>query len=136
MDHRVTTGALASSLYVSDYLRLDSKKPQFEMLFGYPCFVAKTRHITRSKILNWRQNLKFPTKPRISWDAQDFIEKLVCEREDRLGSLAITSVSRPNSHVFSQRNSGFFGAQSGTVGSVVTEQLKVRFQRSSLEHAN
>lgn len=79
----------------------------FEMLYGYPPFVSKSRHLTRQKILNWKQTLRFPPKPRVSREAQDFIARLVCEREDRLGSTASASVSRPNSYLQSARRSGF-----------------------------
>ncbi|PWZ01939.1 hypothetical protein BCV70DRAFT_53628 [Testicularia cyperi] len=85
----------------------------FEMLFGYPPFVSKSRHLTRQKILNWKQTLRFPPKPRVSRDAQDFISRLVCEREDRLGSTSSASVSRPNSYLQSARRSGFTSQQPG-----------------------
>ncbi|GAC93445.1 protein kinase [Pseudozyma hubeiensis SY62] len=87
----------------------------FEMLYGYPPFVSKSRHLTRQKILNWKQTLRFPPKPRISREGQDFIARLVCEREDRLGSTASASVSRPNSHMQNMRRSGF--ANQGQSGS-------------------
>ncbi|PWN28132.1 kinase-like protein [Jaminaea rosea] len=92
----------------------------FEMLYGYPPFVSKSRHLTRQKILNWRQTLRFPPKPRgISREAQDFILRLVCEREDRLGSTSTASVSRPNSVLQNARQqSGFAppGAGAGGAG--------------------
>ncbi|CBQ73139.1 related to CBK1-Serine/threonine protein kinase involved in cell wall biosynthesis [Sporisorium reilianum SRZ2] len=86
----------------------------FEMLYGYPPFVSKSRHLTRQKILNWKQTLRFPPKPRISREGQDFIARLVCEREDRLGSTASASVSRPNSYLQSARRSGFNNQTSGS----------------------
>ncbi|KAI1320106.1 hypothetical protein EDD11_002078 [Mortierella claussenii] len=57
----------------------------FEMLYGYPPFISKSRHTTRLKIINWRQTLRFPAKPRVSREVQDLIEKLICEKEFRLG---------------------------------------------------
>ncbi|KAK0534569.1 hypothetical protein OC834_001825 [Tilletia horrida] len=81
----------------------------FEMLYGYPPFVSKSRHLTRQKILNWRQTLKFPPRPKVSRDAQDFISKLICEREDRLGTAGSASVSRPNSIIQRERRSGILG---------------------------
>ncbi|GJJ76388.1 hypothetical protein EMPS_08747 [Entomortierella parvispora] len=57
----------------------------FEMLYGYPPFISKSRHTTRLKIINWRQTLKFPAKPKVSKEVQDLIEKLICEKEFRLG---------------------------------------------------
>ncbi|KAF8983876.1 hypothetical protein BGZ46_009333 [Entomortierella lignicola] len=57
----------------------------FEMLYGYPPFISKSRHTTRIKIINWRQNLRFPAKPKVSREVQDLIEKLICEKEYRIG---------------------------------------------------
>lgn len=57
----------------------------FEMLYGYPPFISKSRHTTRLKIINWRQTLRFPSKPKVSREVQDLIEKLICEKEFRLG---------------------------------------------------
>ncbi|CAD6977800.1 unnamed protein product [Tilletia controversa] len=81
----------------------------FEMLYGYPPFVSKSRHLTRQKILNWRQTLKFPPRPKVGRDAHDFISKLICEREDRLGTVGNASVSRPNSIIQRERRSGILG---------------------------
>lgn len=58
----------------------------FEMLFGFPPFVGKSRHITRMKILNYRQHLEMPVLPSASRQAKNLIKRLICEREDRLGS--------------------------------------------------
>lgn len=82
----------------------------FEMLYGYPPFVSKSRHMTRQKILNWRQTLRFPPKPRVSREAQDFISRLVCEKDDRLGSTNLASVSRPNSVMQGARQQSGFAA--------------------------
>ncbi|ORY89478.1 kinase-like domain-containing protein, partial [Leucosporidium creatinivorum] len=80
----------------------------YEMLFGYPPFVSKSRQLTRQKIMTWKTSLRFPAKPRISREAQDLISSLICEREDRLGSRGTTAgASRPNSIVMNQRRSGF-----------------------------
>ncbi|CEQ42499.1 SPOSA6832_04317 [Sporobolomyces salmonicolor] len=81
----------------------------FEMLYGYPPFVSKSRQQTRQKILNWRQSLRFPPKPRVSREAQDLILSLLCEKEDRLGS---RSTGRPNS-VLQDRRSGFVNVNAG-----------------------
>ena len=79
----------------------------FECLFGYPPFVSKSRHITRQKILTWRQHLRFPSSPRVSSEAQDLIQRLICEREERLGSRLAPIPIRANSTVMQQRRSGF-----------------------------
>ena len=89
----------------------------FEMLYGYPPFVSKSRHMTRQKILNWRQTLRFPPKPKVSREAQDFITKLICEKDDRLGSASNASVSRPNSLIQgSRQRSGFAPPGSDAAG--------------------
>lgn len=79
----------------------------FEMLYGYPPFVSKSRLQTRQKIMNHRTSLRFPPRPRVSREAQDLITSLICEKEDRLGSRASASTSRPNSILVGQRRSGF-----------------------------
>ncbi|CDO72532.1 hypothetical protein BN946_scf184983.g15 [Trametes cinnabarina] len=89
----------------------------FECLYGFPPFVSNSRHVTRQKILNWKQSLRFPSRPRVSHEAVNLMEQLLCEPEDRLGSQASTSVSRPNSMIIQARRSGFITPQ-GTTGSV------------------
>lgn len=87
----------------------------FEMLYGFPPFVSKSRQMTRQKILNWKQTLKFPPKPKVSREAQDFISKLICERQDRLGSVTSSSVSRPNSLLQSSRQPSGFAQNTTTL---------------------
>ena len=82
-------------------------------LYGFPPFVSKSRHITRQKILTWRQSLRFPSKPKVSREAQDLISRLICEREDRLGSRTAPSTLGANSLVLQQRRSGFLGPAPG-----------------------
>ncbi|KAH9949569.1 kinase-like protein [Amylocystis lapponica] len=48
--------------------------------------IATPRHVTRQKILNWRQSLRFPSRPRVSHEGVNLMEQLLCEAEDRLGS--------------------------------------------------
>lgn len=60
----------------------------FEMLFGFPPFCSKNRNHTRLKIINWRQFLRFPSRPAVSREAQDLIEKLICDKDARLGGSA------------------------------------------------
>ncbi|KAI5123667.1 hypothetical protein M0805_001696 [Coniferiporia weirii] len=79
----------------------------FECMYGYPPFVSNSRHVTRQKILNWRQSLKFPSRPQVSHEGINLMRQLLCEPEDRLGSQASSSVSRPNSMVVQARRSGF-----------------------------
>jgi hypothetical protein len=68
-------------------------------------------------ILNWKQYLKFPTSQRrtgegqalarVSHEGVSLMKQLLCEPEDRLGSQATASVSRPDSLIVQQRRSGF-----------------------------
>ncbi|CAL1707585.1 unnamed protein product [Somion occarium] len=89
----------------------------FECLYGFPPFVSDSRHVTRQKILNWRQALRFPARPRVSHEGINLMEQLLCEAEDRLGSQASSSVSRPNSMIVQARRSGFV-VPTGNSGSV------------------
>lgn len=89
----------------------------FECLYGFPPFVSNSRHVTRQKILNWRQSLRFPSRPRVSHEGVNLMELLLCEPEDRLGSQASSSVSRPNSMIVQARRSGFI-TTTGVSGSV------------------
>lgn len=81
--------------------------------------------MTRQKILNWRESLKFPPKPRVSRDAQDFIQRLICERDDRLGSEASVSVSRPNSQIVMARRPTISHVAFGAPFRGGIEQIKV-----------
>lgn len=79
----------------------------FECLYGFPPFVSNSRHVTRQKILNWKQSLRFPSRPRVSHEGVNLMQQLLCEPEDRLGSQTTVSVSRPDSIVVQARRSGF-----------------------------
>ena len=72
-----------------------------------PFILPLQRHVTRQKILNWKQSLRFPSRPRVSHEGVNLMEQLLCEPEDRLGSQTSASVSRPNSMVVNARRSGF-----------------------------
>ncbi|KAG0149915.1 hypothetical protein CROQUDRAFT_668824 [Cronartium quercuum f. sp. fusiforme G11] len=78
----------------------------FEMLYGYPPFAARSRQITRTKIIQWRSTLHFPSELFISPEAKDFIENLICDRADRLGSRPIqemqTGVDQIRTHPWFQ----------------------------------
>ncbi|PPQ77220.1 hypothetical protein CVT25_011066 [Psilocybe cyanescens] len=79
----------------------------FECLYGFPPFVSNSRHVTRQKILNWKQSLRFPSRPKVSHEGVNLMQQLLCEPEDRLGSQTSSSVSRPDSMVVQARRSGF-----------------------------
>jgi protein-serine/threonine kinase len=72
------------------------------------------RHVTRQKILNWKQSLRFPSLPRVSHEAVDLMQQLLCEPEDRLGSQTSTSVSRPNSMIVQARRSALITTSGAT----------------------
>ncbi|KAF9482115.1 kinase-like protein [Pholiota conissans] len=86
----------------------------FECLYGFPPFVSNSRHVTRQKILNWKQALRFPARPVVSHEAINLMQQLLCEPEDRLGSQAAASTLRPNSIVVNARRSSFL-AQPGNL---------------------
>lgn len=74
-------------------------------------------------ILNWKQYLRFPkrlphtTEPvNLSPEAINLMQQLLCEPEDRLGSQASSSVSRPNSLIMQSRLSGFVPQDSAADG--------------------
>jgi hypothetical protein len=83
------------------------------------------RHVTRQKILNWRQSLQFPSRPRVSREGIDLMKQLLCEPEDRLGSQAVSSPSRPNSIIVQARRSGFMVPSPSAVDDGAT-LIKVR----------
>ncbi|KAK2464277.1 hypothetical protein APHAL10511_003734 [Amanita phalloides] len=88
----------------------------FECLFGYLPFVSNSRHVTRQKILNWKQSLKFPFRPRVSHEGVKLMQQLLCEPEDRLGSQASLSISRPDALVVQARRSSFIAHGSRSNG--------------------
>ncbi|KAI6121464.1 kinase-like domain-containing protein [Pisolithus sp. B1] len=79
----------------------------FECLYGYPPFVSRSRHVTRQKILNWKDTLKFPPRPHVSHEGINLMQQLLCEPEDRLGSQSTASVFRPDARATHARRSGF-----------------------------
>lgn len=95
----------------------------FVILSRFPPFVSKSRHDTRKMILNWKAYLKFPSNqrrtgdgvalPRVSHEGVSLMKQLLCEPEDRLGSQASASVSRPDSLIMQARRSGFSTAPGG-----------------------
>ncbi|KAL0956360.1 hypothetical protein HGRIS_002509 [Hohenbuehelia grisea] len=108
----------------------------FECLYGFPPFVSNSRHVTRQKILNWKQSLRFPSRPRVSHEGVNLMQQLLCEPEDRLGSQSSSSVSRPDSFVVQARRSAFI-APSGSTGSVDgAEQIKAHPWFRGIDWAN
>ncbi|KAF8348356.1 kinase-like protein [Amanita rubescens] len=89
----------------------------FECLYGF-------RHITRQKILNWKQSLKFPSRPRVSHEGVNLMRQLLCEPEDRLGSQTPSSINRPDSLIIQARRSGFVTYSGPSRGADGAELIK------------
>lgn len=64
----------------------------FEMLVGYPPFCSDDQMTTCRKIIYWRKYLKFPEEARLSLEARDFMCRLLCDVEHRLGTRGINEV--------------------------------------------
>ena len=69
----------------------------FEMLAGYAPFCSKETSEVCHKILNWKKYLKFPSKIKISREAEDLIAKLINNSNIRLG---INGAEEIKSHPF------------------------------------
>jgi protein-serine/threonine kinase len=57
----------------------------FECLIGWPPFCAEEPHDTYRKIVDWPRNLHFPPDQQLGQEAEDFIRRLICDAEHRLG---------------------------------------------------
>ncbi|PSN72782.1 kinase-like protein [Corynespora cassiicola Philippines] len=57
----------------------------FECLIGWPPFCAEEPHDTYRKIVDWPRNLHFPPDQQLGAEAEDFIRRLICDAEHRLG---------------------------------------------------
>jgi serine/threonine kinase 38 len=64
----------------------------YEMLVGYPPFYSDEPMTTCRKIVNWRTHLKFPEEAKLSKEAKDFISKLLCDVEHRLGTRGVAEI--------------------------------------------
>lgn len=56
----------------------------FEMLFGYPPFMADTARETALNIIHWHNTLRFPPNRGVSMQAMDLIVHLLCRKDYRL----------------------------------------------------
>ncbi|KAF2264487.1 serine/threonine-protein kinase cot-1 [Lojkania enalia] len=59
----------------------------FECLIGWPPFCAEEPHDTYRKIVDWPRNLHFPPDQQLGAEAEDFIRRLICDAEHRLGRI-------------------------------------------------
>ncbi|KAF2274569.1 serine/threonine-protein kinase cot-1 [Westerdykella ornata] len=57
----------------------------FECLIGWPPFCAEEPHDTYRKIVDWPRHLHFPPDQKLGVEAEDFIRRLICDAEHRLG---------------------------------------------------
>jgi hypothetical protein len=111
-----TTKFVLSDILLSSAIRLEP----FHSHLGHSFYIGLSvyqRHVTRQKILNWKQSIKFPARPKVSHEGINLMEQLLCEPEDRLGSQASSSVARPDSLVVQSRRSAFI-TPIGQTGSV------------------
>eukprot|EP00951_Prasinocladus_malaysianus_P028741 scaffold263215_cov39-Prasinocladus_malaysianus.AAC.5 len=56
-------------------------------MVGYPPFYSDDPMQTCRKIVNWRLYLKFPPEAKLSPAAKDLIQRLLCDVDDRLGTM-------------------------------------------------
>lgn len=68
----------------------------YECLVGYPPFYADEPMQTCRKIINWRQAFGFPpeAKAKLSPQCMDFIRRLVCNAENRLGNASVDEIKQ------------------------------------------
>ncbi|KAF2733179.1 serine/threonine-protein kinase cot-1 [Polyplosphaeria fusca] len=59
----------------------------FECLIGWPPFCAEEPHDTYRKIVDWPRNLHFPPDQQLGAEAEDFVKRLICDAENRLGRI-------------------------------------------------
>lgn len=66
----------------------------YECLVGYPPFYADEPMQTCRKIINWRQAFGFPpeAKASLSPECMDFVRRLVCNAENRLGTGSVDEI--------------------------------------------
>ena len=81
----------------------------FEMMVGYPPFYSEDPMTTCKKIVNWKHYLRIPEEAKLSPAARDFILRLMCSVNDRLGTRG--GVSEIKAHPF------FRGIDWGTLNS-------------------
>lgn len=68
----------------------------YECVVGNPPFCADEPMQTCRKIINWRQTLFFPPEARAELSPQciDFIRRLLCNAENRLGSTSVQEIKQ------------------------------------------
>ncbi|KAG9205815.1 Serine/threonine-protein kinase [Epicoccum nigrum] len=66
----------------------------FECLIGWPPFCAEEPHDTYRKIVDWPRNLHFPPDQQLGAEAEDFVRRLICDADHRLGRIGGASEIR------------------------------------------
>ena len=66
----------------------------YEMLIGYAPFCSKDTSEVCYKVLNWKKYFKFPSKIKISSEAQDLIIKLINNPSKRLGKNGASEIKK------------------------------------------
>ncbi|RLN70135.1 hypothetical protein BBJ28_00021402, partial [Nothophytophthora sp. Chile5] len=68
----------------------------YECLVGYPPFYADEPVQTCRKIVNWKQSFGFPpeARARLSPQCMDFIRRLICNAENRMGTGSVEEIKR------------------------------------------
>ena len=56
----------------------------YEMLFGFTPFNGRSPQETMLRIVHWKRALRFPKEPKVSFNAIDLLQHLLCEPENRL----------------------------------------------------
>ncbi len=64
----------------------------YEMMVGYPPFYSEDPMSTCRKIVNWHHYLRIPDEAKLSPAAKDFILRLMCGVDDRLGSGGVEEI--------------------------------------------
>ncbi len=61
----------------------------YECLVGYPPFCSDHPNETYQKIVNWRRFLFVPDDVHLSREAEDLLQRLLCDANDRLDGVSI-----------------------------------------------
>ena len=66
----------------------------YEMVVGIPPFYAPHPHDTQRKVIDWRQFLHIPMDRGLSEEVVDLIQRLCCDKEDRIGQKGMVDFAR------------------------------------------
>lgn len=81
-------------------------------------------------ILNWQRHLKFPPSPRVSPEAINILQSLLCEPESRIGTRPGGSVIRTNSVLAKHRMSAYgLGSVDRSIDGADLIKVRQRLQR-------